>query len=46
MASLTAINQKIRELKSESHKSTDAYVRLRPAIRKLQLAKKAKEEGR
>jgi len=43
MASLTEINQRIRELKAEAHRSNDAYVRLRPQIRKLERMKEAKE---
>lgn len=46
---LTEINQKIRDLKAEASRSNDAYVRLRPLIRKLERAKEEKEteqEGR
>lgn len=43
MASLTEINAKIRNLKAEASRSTDAYVRLRPTIRKLERLKEAHE---
>jgi hypothetical protein len=44
MATLIQINREIRELKSEAHKSNDAYCRLRPLIRKLEIEKQIKEE--
>jgi hypothetical protein len=39
MASLSKIEKQIRELKAEGHRSNDAYVRVRPLIRKLEIEK-------
>jgi hypothetical protein len=42
---LSEIERRIRELKSEGHKSTDAYVRVRGAIHKLEREKEERERN-